>query len=660
MNKKELLSIPNILGYFRILLVPIYLIIYYNTQPGHGYTAAAVVLGISAITDMLDGKIARRFNMVTEFGKFLDPVADKLTQFAVAVSLTSRFPLMRYLIMVIIIRDVFLGVAGFIFLKKGKKMNGAQMHGKVATALFFILMVVLLLDSGITYFKAGLFTLVCIVAMLFSMLCYMYTYYRMAMNKEVRKTNKKVVPLAILLVLIMVVCIVVCALVAYKDQPALSEEEQSFLSSCDIWKEQTVKERTAIIEDNEDALTERLRMINNAKQEIIMSTFGFHDDDSGKLIIGAMLDAANRGVSVKILVDGVDSWTSMEWNPYFYALSSNKNVEIKVYNKANPLTPWKSMGRMHDKYLIADKEVYLLGGRNTFNFFLGDYPGHKNYDRDVLVYCENPDSNSSVTELLNYFDSVWNYKESKYFHNNEKIGKWSCVKAARKEIEENYKEYYSRNSNVLSDKDYLSMTVEVNNIALLSNPIEYTSKKPVVWYQMVNLMEKADSRVRIHTPYIICNDYMYDGIKKVCDNVEDVSIMTNSVGNNGNPFGAADYYENKQNILNTGVNVLEYEGGYSYHGKSVLIDDNISIVGSFNMDMRSAYLDTELMLVIDSKEINEALGAAMDSYEKMARKANADGSYDNPNNVTPVESTKKIETQMNLIRKFIGWARFLF
>ena len=78
------------------------------------------------------------------------------------------------------------------------------------------------------------------------------------------------------------------------------------------------------------------------------------------------------------------------------------------------------------------------------------------------------------------------------------------------------------------------------------------------------------------------------------------------------------------------------------------------------MDMRSAYLDTELMLVIDSKEINEALGAAMDSYEKMARKANADGSYDNPNNVTPVEPEKKIERQMNLIRKFIGWGRFLF
>ena len=111
--------------------------------------------------------------------------------------------------------------------------------------------------------------------------------------------------------------------------------------------------------------------------------------------------------------------------------------------------------------------------------------------------------------------------------------------------------------------------MEVNNIALLNNPIEYSAKKPIVWYQLVKLMKQADSRVKIHTPYIICNDYMYDGLKSVCDSVDDVTLMTNSVGNNGNPFGSADYSVNKQKILNTGLKIWEYEGGYSYHGKSI-------------------------------------------------------------------------------------------
>ena len=131
-------------------------------------------------------------------------------------------------------------------------------------------------------------------------------------------------------------------------------------------------------------------------------------------------------------------------------------------------------------------------------------------------------------------------------------------------------------------------------------------------------MENAKEKVKIHTPYIICNGYMYKGLTTVADKVPQVTIMTNSVANNGNPFGAADYSKNKQKILNTGVSILEYEGGMSYHGKSVLIDDNISIIGSFNMDMRSAYLDTELMLVVDSKDINKSLLKSMEKYETSA------------------------------------------
>ena len=109
--------------------------------------------------------------------------------------------------------------------------------------------------------------------------------------------------------------------------------------------------------------------------------------------------------------------------------------------------------------------------------------------------------------------------------------------------------------------------------------------------------ENAKERVKIHTPYIICNDMMYNTWKEIAERVPDFSIMTNSVANNGNPFGSADYARNRNRILNTGIDIWEYEGGYSYHGKSILIDDDLSVIGSFNMDMRSTYLDTELTLL---------------------------------------------------------------
>lgn len=368
------------------------------------------------------------------------------------------------------------------------------------------------------------------------------------------------------------------------------------------------------------------------------------------MILGALHDAADRGVHIRLLVDGMESWIDMEGNPYFYGLSSHENVEIKLYNKANPLKPWKMMGRMHDKYLIADGKRYILGGRNTYNYFLGDFPGHKNYDRDVLVVCDEPEKENSVNQLLEYFETIWEQEDSGYFHDNKKLANRKSVKNAVLELQNGYQKYFEENKERICDTDYTDETFETEKIALVSNPIHTGSKEPVVWYQLGELMKNAKNRVKIHTPYIICNDMMYNTWEEIAENVSDFSIMTNSVANNGNPFGAADYAKNRNRILSTGINIWEYEGGYSYHGKSILIDDDLSVIGSFNMDMRSAYLDTELMLVIRSKDINKQLEEGMMEYERVSRQVLEDGTYRDPYHVEPIELTKKRQ------RKYFGTA----
>ena len=136
-----------------------------------------------------------------------------------------------------------------------------------------------------------------------------------------------------------------------------------------------------------------------------------------------------------------------------------------------------------------------------------------------------------------------------------------------------------------------------------------------MFYELSELMKNARKDVVIHTPYIICNNFMYDSLTQVCDNVENVTLMTNSVINNGNPFGAADLLRYKDRVLGTGLKLLEFEGEYSYHGKSIAIDNDISVIGSFNMDMKSAYQDTEMMVVIHSEELNSQLRANMQRYE---------------------------------------------
>ena len=433
---------------------------------------------------------------------------------------------------------------------------------------------------------------------------------------------------------------------AYKKQPKVSSETKTAVQEkIKNWNQISENpERATIIEENNEALLQRIRLIQNAREEIILSTFAFHSDESGKLIMGALLEAANRGIKVRILADGFESWTAMEWNPYFYALSSNENIEVKIYNRANPLTPWKMMGRMHDKYLIADGSIYILGGRNTYNYFLGDFEKYKNYDRDVLVICENPQKENSVSQLLDYFENIWKQDDCAYFHEDKKLADKASVKKAALRMEEEYKEYAAEYKECIFDSDYTDETFETEKITLVSNPIHTGAKEPVVWYTLGELMKNAKERVKIHTPYIICNEMMYNTWADVAKNVSEFSVMTNSAANNGNPFGSADYAVNRDKIVDTGIDIWEYEGGFSYHGKSILIDDNLSVIGSFNMD----------------SEINKQLEEGMMTYEKMSRQVLEDGTYNNPYHVEPIALTKKKQIKIFLVQHLLGWVRFLF
>lgn len=658
-SRKDLFTIPNLMGYFRIILIPIFMAVYIGADSRADYIAAAAILGISGLTDCFDGKVARHFNMITEWGKVLDPVADKLTQAAVFISLSFRYPTMRYLVILFVVKEMFMGIMGAVMLKKGSMMDGARWYGKLCTAVLYGAMFMLLLVVDLSYFAAGLIISICIIMNVFSFACYIVYYVRVLMNKPVTSGKIKMwkpVTTIIGFVLVYVVINLAIAVVGSSKQPEYSGDKQIAMQSTDG------TERAVIVEDNSDALLSRVRMIQNAQSEIILSTFDFMSDESGRIMIGALCEAAEKGVKVEVLVDGFDGVLHMKWNPYFYALSANENVTLMMYNEINPFTMYKGMARMHDKYLVVDRQIYMLGGRNTFNYFLGDYSNYKNYDRDVLVWRRKPaaqQEDASVNELLAYYETVKNSGECSSFAHGKSLADRYCVKHAMERIEEEYEKYCSEHEELSDEYSYEDNTFQVESIALLSNPVNAGVKEPVVWHKLMSLIGSAKESVKLHTPYIICNDMMYDTIKDAAAGKE-VTIMTNSVANNGNSFGAADLEKNRERMLDTGVTLLEYDGGVSYHGKSMVIDDDISVVGSFNMDMRSAYLDTELMLVIKSDELNAQLRTIMSEYEKSAVTALPDGSYDNPNNVVPQEITTKRKVRKNIIKTLFYWARFLF
>lgn len=462
----------------------------------------------------------------------------------------------------------------------------------------------------------------------------------------------------LLAVVFFLLYVIIGVILSYIRQPKVSREYKDSFQAADCYSDTVSPDRACIIEDNTEALKERLRMIGQAEERIILSTFDFHADKSGKDVIAALIDAAERGVEVQILVDGFSAFQQMDGNEYFYALSTTDNVEIKIYNRLNLLMPWKSMGRLHDKYLIADDDRYLLGGRNTYDYFLGDN-GYKNYDRDVLVYSENPKSReSSIHQLEAYFDEVWNLDVCSTFRNDGHTARKDKVVQAKKELNKRYRKIVEEYPVIREDADYVKMTFETEKITLLNNPTHVYSKEPTLFYALTELMKESDGEISIHTPYIICNDWMYQSFASVCGGDDKVSLMTNSVANNGNPFGASDYKKNKDKLLDTGLKIHEYEGGVSYHGKSITIGDELAVVGSFNMDMRSVYLDTELMLVIDSKDVTKQLKGYMAEYEEDSVEALANGEYRIPEGVTRQKISKARDRRVMLLTPF-NWFRFL-
>lgn len=463
----------------------------------------------------------------------------------------------------------------------------------------------------------------------------------------------------IILTVCIIVVIIAVVLIPYLKQPKITEETKKNFSAEKFYGESASGERAKIIPENGEALEERIRMISQAKEEIILSTYDIKADISGKQVLAALLDAADRGVKVSIVTDGVPYVTSIWGNPYFLALAGQENVEIKIYNPLRFWQPWKLMGRLHDKYLIVDRSMYILGGRNTYDFFLGDQPGYQNYDWDILVCVPEGKKDTSLEQVRDYFSSVWKISDCKLYGKSP-IWKWNpSVKTAEGELRRRYKEIAKEHPDWIMEKDYTEETVEVKKMTLLSNPTHVYAKEPVVFYEMTELMKQADHEVLFHTPYIICNDWMMRQLVEVCEGEKEIRMMTNSVANNGNPFGAMDYRRNRGKIIDTGVQIMEYDDGVSYHGKCFTIDGRLTGIGSFNWDMRSAYLDTELMLVADSEELTRQMNQAMAKYEEKALKVVDESRYDLKEGQKPRKLSDKKAFRIKVLDIFGSWARFL-
>ena len=175
--KKEILTIPNLLTVFRLALIPVYISIYLNADKPSDYYLAAGILALSCSTDMIDGFIARKFNMISNMGKFLDPIADKMTQFTLIVCLTFRYPFLIWLICLFVVKESFQLIAIGLNLRKKKVLDGALFSGKICTTILFSSLILMVLIPTMKESTVAVIAWVDAVFMLFAFVDYFLAYY---------------------------------------------------------------------------------------------------------------------------------------------------------------------------------------------------------------------------------------------------------------------------------------------------------------------------------------------------------------------------------------------------------------------------------------------------------------------------------------------------
>lgn len=437
----------------------------------------------------------------------------------------------------------------------------------------------------------------------------------------------------LLALLAFVLYLVIGALAPFALQKEPTPKTKEGFSAQSCYGNGSSRDRACVVEDNQEALDLRLAMFASAKERIVLSTFDIRPGKSWDQIAAALIHAADRGVQVQILVDGMYGMIHMKREPEFYAVGTHKKIEIKFYNPVNLLLPWTFNGRLHDKYILVDDSLLLAGGRNTFDYFLLNSKKDVGYDREVFVlHEEDSPSPGVIAQVDEYFQKVWNlscsrlrYHKPPHFGKKDVGDKLAAYRAAYGTLE-------------IPAVDYHAITTATDQVTFLHNPTNILGKEPVLFYQLCTLMKQAKKDVFIQTPYANFSKYMYSQMTELADLVPDTKMMINSVAVGDNVMASSDYLLNKEKVWATGVQTYEYFGAHSSHGKSILIDDDISIVGSYNFDMRSTYLDTETMLVIHGKDFQKQLAEEMNDLLVDSLLVAQDGTYVPKEGLLPKET----------------------
>lgn len=410
-----------------------------------------------------------------------------------------------------------------------------------------------------------------------------------------------------------------------------------------------------VLEEGIESLLSRGWLTHKAEKTIDIQYFIFSADNIGLIAADYLIQAADRGVKVRLLVD--DLMIDAKGDELL-KLDAHKNLSIKIYNPlanvgknifqkiVNLTTDFHGFNqRMHNKTFTVDSKVSITGGRNVADEYFG-YDHEYNFrDRDVLLL------GGSVSSVEESFESFWNDPLSVPVSqlikingqngiaintlNYDALHEYACnpenyvpyVREKMTKIPEAFIEQ-SNNGKVywLQDVEYIS------DIPGKNNKNEFLGGGGLSTDKLIELVRNAKKSIIIQSPYLVTTELSRNLFKTLTDKGIEIKILTNSLASNDNLEAFNGYQRDRKALLKTGVEIYEFKPDaairqkimsevmdkqlttppiFGLHSKSMVIDDEITVIGTFNLDPRSANLNTESITVIPSKPLTQDVKQGM-------------------------------------------------
>jgi len=433
-----------------------------------------------------------------------------------------------------------------------------------------------------------------------------------------------------------------------------------------------------LLEQGLEALLLRGWMIEQAEETIDIQYFIFSADNVGLLSTAEIVEAANRGVRVRLIVDDVLAHGD---ELLLRDIDVHPNIEVKVYNPTinigkhwteksrNLLTDFEGINqRMHHKALIVDGKAVITGGRNVGDEYYDLNSEYNFRDRDVLLIG----GTSSV--IQEGFDFFWEDSHSVVINQLLPDGNMNTAQETWTQLR-NFsctpKYFDPRFRQQIDATPKLLQGASENGRLHWLDSVQFVSDSPwknesdglgggsITTRGLLDLLGQAKERIWIQTPYLILTDIGMSALQAALDKGIEIKILTNSLAATDNYPAFAGYKRIRNTLLEMGVELYEMkpdapdiqamngtgipdkmDAEVGLHSKSMIIDDHISVVGTFNMDPRSANLNTESFVVVR----DEVFTVQMEGYFETDM---------NERNAWP--ASKSNEKEAGLKRRLLTW-----